>query len=50
MKNITTKTFSRVCMSGTERANWIEHHKRSDYSGRIIVAVLIVTALIGWLK
>lgn len=47
--NITTKTFSRVCMSGTERANWIEHHKSRDYSGRVIVFVLITTALIVWL-
>jgi len=46
MTNSTTKTFSRVCMSGTERANWLEHH-RKDYSGRIIVAVVIVACIVA---
>ena len=48
--NTTTKCFSRTCMSGTERAGWIEHHKSKDYSGRVIVFVLVATALIWWLK
>lgn len=46
--NQTTKTFSRTCMSGTERANWIEHYKSRDYSGRLIVAIVSVAALIVW--
>ena len=48
--NTTTKTFGRTCMSGTERANWLEHHKSRDYSGRVIVLVMVATALIWWLK
>ena len=52
--NTTTQTFSRTSrISGTERANAIEHYKKADTSGKIIAYVLCAGIMafsfyLGW--
>lgn len=52
--NTTTQTFARTSRkSGTEMANAIEHYKRRDISGQIIVfagcaAAMALTFFICW--
>lgn len=52
--NTTTQTFARTSRkSGTEYANAIEHHRRTDYSGQAIVfvfcaALMALTFFAAW--